>query len=353
MLLSAAGLLLAASPAAAAQPPEAAGASPDHAAAGALLARRITDTIVDRFGAFTGEQFQISSGTDNDTLTFRAQLPVGPSQMDTFSLVATAPFHRGGNALPASLDSLANGSTLTLRFGHFDLPIPQPDSVAIDIRNQAVAACEKALASTPQLTRCNDSNFAVHGYALSRYREYLWHTLPTGALDWGIDATAGINDFEWLDPATRGQHRERHTDWSLAGHLAYYLPGTAITATASFQRAYKAADEQLLCPPNTANPATDCVNARGAPPSRNDHFVIAAGLRHRFTGPDGALLSLAVAPQLNYDVLDNVLGVDVPVYFIPGPDGGLSGGVRFGYRSDHDNHYTVAAFMGLAFNLLQ
>ena len=356
------GLLLASQPAQAHQAAENAGqpaaADPvtQHTDGAARLPVRATDTSADRFGIFNGEQLQISTGTDDDTLTLRAELPTGPSQANSFSLVASAPLHGGDNAMPASLDALANGSKLTLRFGHFGLPTPDPDPVAVGIVADARAACLQAVPEAERAARArcrNDSNFVVHQYGLARYREYLWHTIPAGATDWGFDGTIGINDFEWVDPATRGSHRDRHTDWSVAAHLNHYFAGTAIVASASYQRAYKAAAEQLICPPNPANPATDCVNARGAPPTRTDHFLLSAGFRHRFTGADGTLLNLAVAPEFTFDSLKDVVGVDVPIYFIPGPNGGLTGGIRVGYRSDRDDHFSVSAFVGAAFNLLQ
>jgi hypothetical protein len=66
----------------------------------------------------------------------------------------------------------------------------------------------------------------------------------------------------------------------------------------------------------------------------------------------GELLNFAVAPQVTYDVLDDVVGIDVPVYFLSNSEHGLTGGVRFGYRSDRDDHFSVGVFIGAAFNIL-
>jgi hypothetical protein len=253
--------------------------------------------------------------------------------------------------LPSSLDSLANGSRVTLSWGHFGVGDADEDSVATEIANTAQQACKDA-EGVDDLD-CTNSGYYVHTYALPRYREYLFHTIPAGATDFGFDATIGINDFEWVDPATLGQRREQHTDWSVAAHVAHYWPGTALTASASYQRAYEAADEERLCPPNPVDPATQCVTARGAAPARNEHFLLSVGARHRFTGVDGRLLPLAVAPQVTYDVIDDVFGVDVPIYLLAGPDGGLTGGVRLSYRSDRDDHFMVGLFFGAAFNVLQ
>lgn len=318
---------------------------------------RVPDTPADRFGVMDGAQLQVSTGTDDDNVTFSIALPTGPSQANRFSLVASAPIHGGDDAMPASLDALVNGTRVTLRWGHFGFVRGGPDDRARAIMREQQDLCAARLPDpqNPAHRRiggaCADTNQLVHDLALPRYREYLSHMIH-GAVDYGIDATAGINDFEWLEPVTFIPQKARHTDWSVAGHFSYYEPGLALTGSASYQRAYEAAEKQLLCPPNTTSPATQCRTDRGVGPTRNEHFLLSASLRYRFAGSDGRLLPLAVAPLGTYDVTDDVWGVDVPVYFIPGAGSGLTGGVRFGYRSDRDDHFSIGVFVGAAFNIL-
>jgi hypothetical protein len=315
------------------------------AATSSSASRRI-DTPADRFGFFEGEQLQVSNGTDDDNMTFRIALPTGPAIADRFSLSMATPLHGGDEAMPASLDALANGTRVTLSWGHFQFPSFHENEVTTRIAADAQVACR---AAEPGDINCNNTGYAVRNHAGSLYPRYLSHGLSS-ATDYGLEATVGINDFEWTDPVARTPQQARRTDWSVAGHIAHYLPGTqtAFTGSISYQRAYEAAKEQLLCPPNPANPATDCVTARAAAPTRNENLLLSAGLRHRLMG-NGILLNLAVAPVVTYEVLDDVWGVDVPVYFIPGREGGLNGGVRFGYRSDRDDKFTVGVFVGQAF----
>lgn len=346
-LLPVIGLVVGAAPAAAIQTSAPAAESPPPPLP------RDTDAPADRFGFVEGEQLQISTGTDDDKLTFRAALPTGPSMASRFALSMSTPLHGGDNAMPASLDALANGSRVTLSWGYFDLRVGRPDAIWARIRDRARRRCMAAEpAPDPTEDRCMDSNYAMVRYDPENRPLEQRRTSP-GATDFGIDATVGINDFEWVDPVTLTPQKARRTDWSIAGHVARYLPGshTAFTGSVSYQRAYEAVDEQLLCPPAVVDPATQCINARGGAPGRNENLLLSAGVRHRFSAGT-ALLNLALAPVATYDVIDDVWGVDVPVYIMPDADGNLTGGIRFGYRSDRENEFTIGVFVGAAFNIL-
>jgi hypothetical protein len=312
---------------------------------------RAADTPADRFGVPEGEELQLSAGTDDKNATLRLALPTGPSQANSFSLVLATPIAGLKDAKPASLDALANGSRVTLRWGHFGLVPPVEDPVASSIASAAKAACEAEKGAGSG--SCKDSGANIHNYDLEDYRRYLAHIFPAGATDYGLDATVGVNDFDWVDSRTLIPQQARHTDWSVAAHIDHYLPGFALSASIAYQRAYRAADQQLLCPASTTNPATDCKMARTAAPSRKESLLLSGGVRYRFTKADGTLMNLATAPLVTFDPLDRVWGVDVPVYILPEKDGSLTGGIRFGYRSDRKEKFTVTAFVGTAFNILQ
>lgn len=310
---------------------------------------RGTDTPADRFGAVQGEELQVSTGAEDNNLTFRVALPTGPSQENSFSLILATPIHGGDDAMPASLDALVNGSRATLRWGRFALGIPDEDEIAARIAEDAAELCED---QDPNPKECTDSGYAVRNYDRANYRRYLAHTLPSGATDYGIDVTLGINDFEWVDRTTLLPQKKQHTDWSVAAHIAHYRAGTAITGSLSYQRAYKAGEEETICPPGSTDPE-ECVKARGNAPTLDKNFLISTGLRHRFVGSDGNLLNLAVAPAITYDVIDDVWGVDIPLYLVPDKEGALTGGIRFGYRSDRDDKFSVGIFVGTTFDFFQ
>lgn len=339
-LIPAVGLSMAlASPAMARQPGDGETSRPPQA-----------DTTADRFGFFEGEQLQVTTGTEDDNLTFRIALPTGPATESRFSLSLATPLQGGGDNMPASLDALANGSRITLSWGYFPLRTNRDtDSDGIYER-----AREKCLAKPdPAPLQCDVSTHAVYHHYRENWLRYLRLT-TLNVTDWGVDATLGINEFEWVDPVTLTPQKAQRTDWSVAGHVTHYLAGRqlALTGSVSYQRAYEAADEQLLCPPNPVDPATQCMTARGAAPGRNENLLISAGLRYRTINAEGTPGRFAIAPMVNYDVIDDVWGVDVPIYLIPGPNGSLNGGIRLGYRSDREDRFSIGVFVGTTFNYL-
>lgn len=94
--------------------------------AGDATPGRSIETPADRFGFGQGEQIQFSVGTEEQTVTFRAELPTGPATPWRFSLIGSAPLDNDDDAMPESLDALANGTRLTLRAGHFWLGAAAP-----------------------------------------------------------------------------------------------------------------------------------------------------------------------------------------------------------------------------------
>ena len=350
-LVLGAGDASAATQAVAAQPTALGPAGPTDEAEKPAPAREV-DEPIDRFGFTDGVQLQVSTGMDDDNLTLQVALPTGPSIAHRFSFTASTPLQSGGNAMPASLDALVNGTRATLSWGYFDIRVGRPDAIAKRLRERARRLCWAANPVPGPQNQC-----AVSGYAMQNYDrrnlEIEQRHGGYGAADFGIDATVGLNDFEWVDRVTLMPQKDRRTDWSVAGHFAYYFVGsqTAFRASAAYQRAYEAVEEELLCPPNAVDPATQCITARGGAPTRNENFLLSAGLRHRFLNSDGNLGRLALAPLVTYDVIDNVWGVDVPVYFVPGENDDLTGGIRFGYRSDRDDKFSISVFVGTTFSL--
>lgn len=317
------------------------------------------EPTADRPGVIDGAQLQITSGTEEDNATFRIALPTSPAVATRFSLALSRPLDDDEEAMPASLDALANGTRVALNVGYFRVRAP---------RQRALREGEDAMSEDEVIMRCRAVLRAVGDERLNTPRDPCVDStearviaeLPPGqaglsspsATDFGLEASAGFNDFEWFDTVSMLPQEDRRTDWSIAGYFTHYLSGshTALTASISYQRAYEAAPEERVCPAGTVDPEAECPNLRTAAPTRNENLLLAAGIRHRFMG-DGRLANLAVAPIVTYDVIDDVFGVDVPIYYTPDDKGGLNGGIRFGYRSDRENEFSVAFFVGAAFDI--
>jgi len=318
---------------------------------------REPDAPADRFGMIDGGQLQITTGTEEDNATFRIALPTAPSMATRFSLAISRPLDDDDEAMPASLDALANGTRVTLSAGYFDVRVGRPDAARGRLQERARARCRKhpreaETVNTPQ-DRCMDSRYAMSVYDEDNFAFYQATSPTPAATDFGFEASVGFNDFEWFDRVALVPREERRTDWSVAAHVARYLSGshTALTGSISYQRAFEAAEEERVCPAGTTDPEAECPNMRTAGPTRNENLLLAIGVRHRVLGADGNLGNLAVAPIVTYDVIDDVVGVDVPIYYTPDDEGGLNGGIRFGYRSDREDKFSVAFFVGTTFDV--
>lgn len=325
------------------------------------FAQRAPDAPLERFGPIGGARLQLNAGTDDDNGTIALELPQGPSQEWRFGLILSAPLNDEDEAEPATLDGLAGGTNLTLRIGRFDIPAANPpDSRAREIEGEAIEECEQrrrnpatGAASEPvEGCRTEPVSNVVARYTRD-VREYNAHLLPYDATDYGFELSVGLRDFDFIDPVTLAEQEDRKTQWSAAAFYNRYLRGskTAITVSAAYERSYEQADEEIFCPVPSGTDPVRCITARGAPPERDESLLLSAGVRHQFMR-GGRLIGLAVSPLLTYDVLDDVWGAEVPVYFLPNTEGGLTGGVRFGYRSDREDEFSVGIFIGAAFNVL-
>jgi hypothetical protein len=358
---------------------------------------------VDQVGHLTGQRLQVEAGAAGDTASLSFQLPFRDTLSadlrpdlrrftnDSLSLIVSTPWSGKADAEPASLNGLANGTSLTLRWSRFVSytrgSAPVPEGVRA-IERRAEAACRSDVdeshearrdhlrlpetGGTPEqvaqrrvleVQRDLERYECLHppGSHLNLVAEHLEDSIgayvssqiPVAPHEMGFEASVGRNGFEFIDPATLANLTDTRVQWSARAYYSQYFlqTRTAFTLSASYERAYKAAKEATFCPPNPNNVVVRCTTAAGGPPVLNESLLLSAGLRHQFQS--GALNGFAISPLLTYDVLDDAVGVDLPIYFIPNSDGGLSGGVRFGYRSDRDDEFTAGIFIGAAFNILQ
>ena len=318
---------------------------------------------LDRFGAVGGPQLQLNASTDDESGSIALELPTGPTQSTRFAFILSTPVREGADdAMPADLDGLANGTSLTLRVGRFLLhPFSgDPPALARSIAANAREECRRKRRLEEQseeaIAGCTTEPVSnmVGIYRAGRAREYEALLEPRPPRDLGFEISVGVNDFDFINPIILAEDSERHVQWSVSGHGTLYFirSRSAISGSIAYERAWKSADEATFCPPNPNNVVVQCTTAAGGPPELNESLLLSFGLRHQFGGR-GLLRGLAIAPEVTYDVLDDVVGVDVPVYVLPNSDGGLTGGVRFGYRSDREDKFSMGVFIGAAFSLFQ
>lgn len=349
----------------------------------------------DRFGGIAAQQIEVTAGTEDDSASIGLQLSgerklrdgkanTVTAYFEQFSMIVSTPFDGNNDAAPATLDGLANGTKLTLRWGQFG------GSARLDIAadaegifEEAQAICRgkagdhfisssAALGPNPapdqrtavekarddEMAECNNpangSESLIVLYLPGKLGAYHEAQLPGDSFDWGFEAAVGYKTFDYLDPTTLGEQDARKVQFSAKGYYTRYLRGssTAISASAGYERAYKAADEQILCPAGAGTTPVACKSASPAAPTLDEGVLVALGLRHRFRRGNGTIAPIAIAPLVTWDALDKVVGVDVPLYFISDGDSGLKGGVRAGWRSD-TKKVTFGVFIGSGFNLLK
>ncbi|TFI56357.1 hypothetical protein E2493_20540 [Sphingomonas parva] len=353
----------------------------------------------DRFGRLEDAEIQLTGGTGDGSASLALNIAdwevrgnsTGTAVMkgeETLSLIVSTPWDGEKDALPATLDGLANGTKLTVRWGRFmtSTRTAGPTARAIEIVEAGRATCRGkvdvefagkvpspiAPDATPEqiaafkarvkkyeddraaaINGCNTmgENLLVGTHNPNRIREFVAEMIPYDAYELGFEGSVSRAEFEFLDPVTLTPQSDRKVQWSLKGVYNRYLRSskTAILASVGYQRSYKAADEEVFCPPNTGAGAVKCTTGSGAAPEKDENLLLALGLRHQLASA-GKLRNIAIAPLVTYDALDDVFGVDVPVYFVPRDDRRLNGGIRFGYRSDTDD-FTFGVFIGTAFSL--
>ena len=152
--------------------------------------------------------------------------------------------------------------------------------------------------------------------------------------------------FDFVNPLDLTEGSESHTNWSYAVSTAVItrqnlLVGGGYRREVRFIPGSNPID---LCLPLNAGGATVCTEAVLGAPVRREGNQVFAELR-KFFGP------VAMSPRLTRDFTKDVTGVELPVYFLQNTDGGFTGGVRVGWRSDKRG-MTVVGFVGQVLGLL-
>ena len=168
------------------------------------------------------------------------------------------------------------------------------------------------------------------------------------------EGSLGYRKFDYVDATNLVELDEERIQGSAKLFFAYYPTplATAITGSVGYELGYEGQDEVTLCPAASGSAPVICTTASPGAPERDEGLLLSLGLKHRFSGRDGKPLALAVSPLVTYDALDDVWGVDFPIYFFSDGKSGLNGGIRAGWRSD-ENEVSFGIFIGSAFNIFQ
>lgn len=251
----------------------------------------------------------------------------------------------------STLDALANGSKLTFDFSVFGFKSAAGNSssrafdrIMVSARENCKAEARNATDATPeeidqQVIRCgnarNDPAFA------RRYSDYsdvaINRTLFSGIWRIGGEASIGMARFKFVSGPTLDEVERTKIQYSGAVFFAYY-PSDAVSAVisrAEYQRAYKAADETIVCKPIVVDPSNDCVTAAPAAPQRTERLNLSLEYRRVFDS-GWRRGSFAISPRAAIDALSGEFEAELPVYFIPRTSSPVSPGVRVSYSSEEE-----------------
>ncbi len=301
----------------------------------------------------------------------------------SLNLTLSTPWDGENDALPASLNGLASGTSATLTLNRYFAETNQVESSvqtallekaaricrakAVEVRSGALLrlgpsptteardAVQKAYLDT--LKTCDpataQTDLLANTYLTPRdARVYTVGSFAQNSFSLGLTGSVAHDKFDYVDPANLAAGKESHVSWSFGAAFTLYprRSPTALAFSVRYERSYAAADSKILCPLAAGATVATCVNKPAGAPVLDRSYLVSLGLRHRFWRGD-KLAGLAIAPTVTYDASDDVFGAELPVYFVPSKDGGPTGGVKVGYRSDTDN-VTFGIFVGAAFGIV-
>lgn len=290
----------------------------------------------------------------------------GAHSFEVWSLLLSGPLGSDGETKPSTaLDGLAGSTSLEVKFKQFRTHISWENNTgpicerAATVYADAEAEKEKdgskRLAvwnAAHQKAECASTWIATNAPDLLDDYQTALQTSPTGKksgmLIWGGSGKAGSETFKFVEPATLAQRSVEETGWSGKVFVAYRPPGKAFdhsVYTLSYSRgeAWKNRDETTICPPGGA-PAT-CVKGSAGPPVRTDTEVLTFEYQR-------SLNDHAIAVRVSHDWGQDVSSIEIPVYLFRDKEGGLTGGVQLGWRSDEDE-VVAGIFVSKAFSMLE
>jgi len=151
------------------------------------------------------------------------------------------------------------------------------------------------------------------------------------AWTWGLlaEGKAGYKQFEFFDAQAKKQSKDKISTSVSLSLMAVRKGSQRVLFSATYQQANSDGkiSARSCSPVAGASGLETCKELPFGPPTRKDGLVLRTELRQHI-GKWG------LAPTLSWDADARVYGAQLPVYFLPGKAGALTGGLRLGWRSD-------------------
>lgn len=158
--------------------------------------------------------------------------------------------------------------------------------------------------------------------------------------------TVGRESFSYLEEGSLAERMQNETPYALELGLGVFQPAMGlIAANYKYQESYQATEARDICSPLAGTEgAIACRSASLGAPDKIGSNILTLEWRKYVFAP-----YVALNPKVNVDLQSDVVGLEMPVYFLMNSEGLLNGGIRVGWRSD-TREVTAVAFVGSAFN---
>jgi len=177
---------------------------------------------------------------------------------------------------------------------------------------------------------------------------------PEPILFLGVTGTAGQSEMKYIDTVAFAEKTDKKTALAASAFVGLIGADYSWSARAKYAylREYEDAASGQICRPSTTVIGTqECLEGPLASPTRNKSSIFSLELRKRIEMDfDDGVMPIGIAPQFTYDFDKKDWGVDLPIYLTGNKKGQLTGGIRFGYRSDSDE-LGAGLFIGIPFTI--
>jgi hypothetical protein len=259
-------------------------------------------------------------------------------QQSHFLLTMTGPLDSGTQqAAPISLLGLPTGASIKLSASRLNWRGPsgleqlETQRLCEDLAKRGISPCQTDNENIPLLERT----------ALRQ----LSHVDDT---PWFIGGDVGIERaaFRFLEPGTLAARSKNHETYTASGRLGYYSDALGfVIGSYAYRRSHAPAGSPAdICQVIDGTTALRCQPAVIGAPAPRRLSVASVELRKFFAAP------IAISPSVQRDFEKDITAVDVPLYFLK-TGSSLTGGVRFGWRSD-TKEVAAVVFVGTAIGLL-
>jgi hypothetical protein len=184
--------------------------------------------------------------------------------------------------------------------------------------------------------------------AQAAYRDLVEQLTPGKIFFAGANASVAPESFTFVNADTLAEEpAEKRTSRSLSALAAVvFATNTVTTVSYVHDVAYSGGDKADVCRPAASGGSLKCSEAIVGPPGDAARTNRLSFEVKQFIGTN-----FAFAPKLNWNVDNSVVGIELPIYLLQAKDGGLTGGVNLGWRSD-TKAFIASAFVGPVLKLI-